>query len=272
MTKSSLLAEAVKSSALDADKRKKLRRMFNGYVAGDLLPISEILAALPKHKQYVELLPGMPLFAAKSSVAVEIVNDRFKHVVSLFRVLRTPKLLRRFCQVQATLDDMEFDEWRLLGAFINHERSKFWQACAYYHLLRQLFLRGRTTQASLWGASYDRNYRVFNNRWSKVLYKWMSEIDEILPDLHGRLMRVQYEYNSWHHMLELYDDPNTLFWIDGRADIINACAKEDLSFTKMLKQVKGHFALLFWGTDLPKTLRKWDIVKLPGESCLVIKE
>lgn len=275
MTKSEALIEAVSAADLPAGKANAVRRSFSGYAGENFLPIAEILASLPDHKQYVEVLPGVPLFSAKSPVAVEIVNDYGKNVTSLFRILRTPKLLRRFCQVRRVLSDMLLDEWRLVGGYINHEPSKFWRVCAYYQLIRQLFTRGQQLQDSLWDNARERDFKVFRNTWSKSLYKWMSQVDALLPNIHGRLMRVQYEHNTWHRIFELYDDPNTLFWIDGRGDLIRACTKDNEAvLPQVLRHVKGKFAIFYWAPsdELPKSLRRWGVEDLPGESCLVVKE
>jgi hypothetical protein len=79
-----------------------------------------------------------------------------------------------------------------------------------------------------------------------ALIQGLELLDPYLPSLHGRLMRVQYENNQYHKILESFDSVNTLFWVDvpltaGQDDNTD----EVVNALQQLSQRAGHVTL-YW--------------------------
>ena len=56
-----------------------------------------ILPLIPPHECYIEpFCGGAAVFFAKEPAKINIINDKNKEVVNFYRVLKTPRLRRRF--------------------------------------------------------------------------------------------------------------------------------------------------------------------------------
>lgn len=191
----------------------KHQEMADWYQVFESLPVDEegvhdgvldtITKKLPNCHTYVELFgAGTSLLARRAPASVEVYNDHSSHVVNFFRVLRSPEtfawffLLSRLFPVSTPL------ERRALRTFLQGtmEGDAVLMAYAWYCNLRPQL------------PTYLLNSSDAPEE--GVTTSILAAVDNSFPWVRHRLMRVQYEHNSWQKVLDIYDSQGTLFWVD----------------------------------------------------------
>jgi DNA adenine methylase len=161
-----------------------------------------ILALFPEHHTYCEVFGGsgaVPL--AKEPSKVEIFNDVDDSLVNLFRVIRDPDLCDRLQKAcQNTL----------------YARSEFKLAqeptVDPVERARRFLVRQRMSRSGLgerWSYVVDDSRRGM----ASVVRRWQAT-EERLSALHQRLRTVQIEQADWRKILDRYDGPGSLFYMD----------------------------------------------------------
>lgn len=178
---------------------------------------------LPRHKLYVDLFGHYPTFLLHTPSGVEVFNDQDRLVEGFFRVLRTPDALQEFCLLHRMLSNgpAMIDEQGVLRLLRDSEQPTLLRIYCWFRLAKHLFRRHQQANLGLF-AQRGINYSVLDgpDPLSHETAAFLAAIDPDLPNLHGRLGRVQYEHYPWQKVLDIYDGPDTLFGIH-REDVLD---------------------------------------------------
>jgi DNA adenine methylase len=168
--------------------------------------VSWVVGHLPPHRIYVEPFGGgASVLLAKLPSPVEVYNDADHALYELFVVLADPAEFERFYRRVAALPcSRELyrecrDTWRL-------QTDRLERVWRWFVVARQSFA-GRFGRG--WGSVVKSSSRGMVRSCSD----WLSAIDR-LPEIHARLQRVQIESADWRVILDRYDTPETLFYLD----------------------------------------------------------
>ncbi|HLG95954.1 MAG TPA: DNA adenine methylase [Bryobacteraceae bacterium] len=210
------------------------------YIGGKNRIAQKIIDILPEHTTYVEPFAGgaQVLFHKKPSKA-EILNDRYDEIVNFYRV----------CQLhhQEFLRYMEFSlvsrKW--FDLFKSQDPSlltDIQRACRFFYLQKNGFA----------GLVNDPTYTcsVESPRsWNP------ATLESVIKASHERLARVQIENRPYEEILERFDRPATLFYLDppywGK-DLyrFNFTTEDFDKLEERLRKLKGKFVLSL--NDLPE--------------------
>lgn len=170
-----------------------------------------VVDLMPPHAVYVEPFGGAAsVLFSKRRVQLEVYNDVHRGLVTFFRVLRDrPDELARVLRLTPySRDEYEaaIDAWE--DATDELELARLWFVCA-----AQSFTAAPGRQPS-W--AYQRNARSISNPLGTGRVRarsFKSAIDE-LDRFAERLRGVQVDHRDWREILDLYDGPTALFYLD----------------------------------------------------------
>ncbi len=169
------------------------------YIGGKNRLATKIISLLPEHIAYIEpFAGGAQVLFHKSPSNVEVLNDLDFDIVSFFRVCQWhyEEFVRylRFCLASRKLHELHLatnpavlTDIQRAGRFFYLQKNSFGGL-----ILKQKFHYG-VTQAS--------NYNP-------------ERIPEIIERTHRRLARVQIESLPYEQVIEKYDRPTTVFYLD----------------------------------------------------------
>jgi DNA adenine methylase len=161
-----------------------------------------IIAHFPPHATYCEVFAGSAaVLLAKEPSAVEVLNDANGDIINLFRVLREPSLFRQLKHVaESTLyARAEFD---LAGVPTEDPVER-----ARRFLVRQRMSHGGN--AERWSYSITDSQA----KMASVIRRFRAGVER-LPAIHARLKMVQIEMLDWREILDKFDRPTSLFYLD----------------------------------------------------------
>lgn len=163
---------------------------------------SKILALFPEHHIYCEVFGGSgAVLMAKEPSRVEIFNDVDDALVNLFRVLRDPHLcdqLQKACE--STL--YARSEFKLAQDPTDNPVER----------ARRFLVRQRMSRSGL-GERWSYSVEDSRRNMASVVRRWQAGIER-LSGLHQRLGTVQIEQADWREIVDRYDSPETLFYLD----------------------------------------------------------
>ena len=169
------------------------------YIGGKNRLAKKIIAMLPEHITYVEpFAGGAQVLFHKLPSNVEVLNDLDFEIVNFFRVcqwhyeelvryLRCSLISRTLHELHVKTDPATLTDIRRAGRFFYLQKNSFGGL-----ILKQKFHYG-VTQPS--------NYNL-------------ERVPQIIEQTHKRLARVQIESLPYEKVLEKYDRPTTLFYLD----------------------------------------------------------
>lgn len=169
------------------------------YIGGKNRLAKKIISMLPEHTSYVEpFAGGAQVLFHKPPSNVEVLNDLDYDIVNFFRVcqwhyqeltryLRYCLASRKLHELHVKSDPATLTDVQRAGRFYYLQKNSFGGL-----ILKQKFHYG-VTQAS--------NYNP-------------ERIPEVIEAAHKRLARVQIESLPYEQILEKYDRPTTLFYLD----------------------------------------------------------
>lgn len=164
-----------------------------------------IISNFPRHKVYVEPFCGAAsVLLRKKKSSVEILNDRYDRIVSLFRVIRDPESARQLKKL-IQMTPYSYSEYYL--ARERHEDP--------IEDARRMIILGQQAHGST-GASGGKLSgwrRGINNGESPTASSW-SEIWRQVPRWSSRLRGVFIENNDAFEVISRYDSEETLFYVD----------------------------------------------------------
>lgn len=158
---------------------------------------------LPQHLVYVEPFGGAAaVLLAKPRARLDVYNDVDQGLVNFFRVLRDrPDELTRLIELtpfSRTEFELCRDTWRDVADEL--ERARRW-----YVRVEQAF--GGTPTTSGWAGEFAGRRRASRAQTSLTRL-------ERLPRIVARLRTVQIEDIDWRRVLERYDGPDCVFYLD----------------------------------------------------------
>jgi DNA adenine methylase len=194
---------------------------------------AEIIALFPEHTTYVEAFAGgAQVLFRKEPSKVEVLNDLDYEVVNLFRVCQShyEELVRylRFTIVSRTW-------FALLRATDPATLTDIQRAARFMYLQKNAFGGLIVKQNFHYGVTQPSNFNP-------------ARIPEIIEAAHRRLARVQIESLPYEQVLEKYDRPSTLHFLDPpywNRKWYKFNFKEDdfVALAQRLRGLKGKFVL-----------------------------
>lgn len=160
-----------------------------------------IISHFPAHTTYVEPFCGAAsVFLRKPPAEIEIINDLDGDVINFFHILRT----RSDDLIQMILSTpysrAEYDAaWESVSDPLERARR-------YYVRAWQGWSGGKKSRASGW------RYQHSNNRGKSIVRDWNQV--EHLPAIVQRLKQAFIENDDALRVIERYDQPHTLFYLD----------------------------------------------------------
>jgi DNA adenine methylase len=169
------------------------------YIGGKRAVAQQIIDCFPAHTTYVEpFAGGAQVFFRKEPSKVEVLNDIDGELVNFFRVcqLHHEELIRYMRFMLASrkwFDLLRATKPETLTDIQRAARELYLQKNAYAGLVERQNFRTGIVQPS--GFNPER-------------------LPEIIEETHQRLARVQIECLPYEKVLEKYDSPGTLFYLD----------------------------------------------------------
>jgi len=169
------------------------------YIGGKNRIATKIIELFPKHKTYVEVFAGgAQVLFRKEPSTVEVLNDLDGDVVNFFRVCQShAEELVRYMTFMVTsrewFDLLEDEDPKKLTDVQRAARFFYLQKNAYAGLIRH----------RKFGYAIEEPSRFNPER-----------MPELIENTHRRLARVQVECLPYEDILQRYDRPTTLFYLD----------------------------------------------------------
>jgi DNA adenine methylase len=220
------------------------------YIGGKNRLAKKIISMLPEHIAYVEpFAGGAQVLFHKQPSSVEVMNDLDFDVVNFFRVCQWhyEELVRylRFCLASRKLHELHVktDPSTL---------TDIQRAGRFFYLQKNSFGGLIVRQKFHYGVIQNPNYNP-------------ERIPEILEQTHRRLARVQIESLPYEQILEKYDRPTTLFYLDPpywerKLYKFNFSAQDFIDLESRLHNVKGRFILsLDDHPEVRKLFQQWHV-------------
>lgn len=243
-----------------------------GWYGGKFSHLNWLLPLLPKCHHYCEPFAGSAaVLLNRNPSPVETYNDVDGEVVNFFRVLRD----EREALVQAiALTPFSREEFAIAVSPQREQLSSVERA-------RRFFVRARQARTGLaQTASLGRWANCKNTTrsgMSGVVSRWLGSV-EMLPFLAERLLRVQIENRPADAIVELYDDPKTLFYCDppyvhgsrgdNKAYAYEMSDAEHVKFAQVLQLCKGKVAISGYRSELYDRLYKgWRRIDAESKAC-----
>ena len=173
-----------------------------GRMLDKLLPILE----RAPHTYYVEPFGGgASVLMAKKPVAVETYNDLDGALYEFFMTLANDEDFERFYRKVAVLPYSRrlYDECRAAWAGQSERFERVWR----WYVVARMSFGGR------FGAHWGSVVTASSRGRADTVGNWQSALDR-LPRIHERLQRVQIENADALRIIERYDTPDTLFYLD----------------------------------------------------------
>jgi len=189
---------------------KKLSRPALRYFGGKWRLAPWIISYFPQHEVYIEpCCGGASVFLQKPKAVIEVINDLDSEVVNFFRVLRDyPDDLVRMIQKTPYSREVymaAFGEPRGLRYLFSPRLRAIERALRYYVRSWQGW-GGNKNGATSW------RRQLSNNRGKSVVRDWTET--EHLFAIADRLREAFVEHDDMTTIIERYDKPGTLFYVD----------------------------------------------------------
>jgi DNA adenine methylase len=203
------------------------------YVGGKNRLATKIISLLPEHTTYVEpFAGGAQVLFHKPPSEVEVLNDLDFDVVNFFRVCQWhyEELVRylRYCLVSRKLHELHVKSDPATLTDIQ-------RAGRFFYLQKNSFGGLILKQKFHYGVTHPSNYNP-------------ERIPEVIEQAHKRLARVQIESLPYERVMEKYDRPTTLFYLDPpywerKLYKFNFTESQFVDMEQRLGRLKGKFIL-----------------------------
>lgn len=210
-------------------------KAFTGWVGGKSQLARRIIELMPEHRCYCEVFAGAGwVLFKKTPSKVEIINDLNGELVNLYRVIQhhLPEFARQFESILVARD--EYDRLKKIPP---NTLTDIQRAARYYYLLRMGY-----------GCKADGHH--FTQSVERSPHLLINDIEEHLKQQRERLAQVVVENQHFSRIIERYDSPVTLFYLDppywGCEDYYGKNLFERADFEKLrdqLRTIKGKFIL-----------------------------
>lgn len=173
-----------------------------GRMSAKIVPLLEQIP----HTRYVEPFGGgASILLEKRPVDVETYNDLNSAIVDFFRVLCAPDL---FAQFHRRVEAAPYSRELYNEALANWETEP--------DLIKRValwFVVARQSFGGLFGSGFGTVVTSSSRGMAETSSNWTTST-EALPRVSARLRRVQIENADWRTILDRYDTPETLFYLD----------------------------------------------------------
>jgi DNA adenine methylase len=217
----------------------------------------EIISLLPKHRTYVEPFGGGGhVLTQKPPSKVEVYNDIDTDLVNFLMVLREKRdeLVERLMTLPSS---------RFLCQLWQQEplpEDEFERAVRWYYLLRQRISPKNGSLVSGWRASKEINTAVdFQNS-----LKRLKAFEE-------RWRNVMIECVDFRRIFEIYDSPDTVFFVDppyvGKEHHYKGgfSYQDHVDLATILNNIQGKAIVTYYECDLVNSLYKgWNRIEKDG--------
>lgn len=258
-------------------RQRQRKRIVFGWYGGKFNHLDWLLPLLPACHHYCEPFGGSAaVLLNRDPAPVETYNDIDGDVVNFFRVLRDhyEELARAIA-----LTPFSREEFYLAIYGDEHNISDLERA-------RRFFVRARQARTGLAQTAtlgrWANCKQTSRAGMSGVVSRWLGSI-EGLAEIAERLLRVQIENRPAIDVIQLYDDPDTLFYCDppyvhaSRGDN-NAYSFEmdeqaHRELARVLRQCRGKVAISGYRCELMDELyRDWRRYDAPLKQCHSVKQ
>lgn len=253
-------------------RRRGKKLIAFGWYGGKFSHLDWLLPLLPQTHHYCEPFAGSAaVLLNRDPSPVETYNDVDGEVTNFFRVLREQK-----GQLIEAIGLTPFSREEFYVA-VNTDGEKITKL----ERARRFFVRARQTRTGLaQTASLGRWANCKNTSRSGmagVVSRWLGSVHG-LPDVAERLLRVQIENRPAVDVINLYDDPGTLFYCDppyvhssrgdSKAYGFEMDDKAHAELAKVLLKRRGKVAISGYRCDLMDTLyAAWNRFDAPAKNC-----
>src|SRR6266853_655565 len=203
------------------------------YIGGRNRLATKIISMLPEHTTYVEAFAGgAQVLFHKAPSEVEVLNDLDFDIVNFFRVCQWhyEELIRylRFCLASRKLHELHVKTDPAMLTDIQ-------RAGRFYYLQKNSFGGLILKQKFHYGVIQPSNYNL-------------ERIPQIIEQTHKRLERGQIESLPYERVIEKYDRPTTLFYLDPpywerKLYKFNFTVAQFIEMERRLETLKGKFIL-----------------------------
>lgn len=220
---------------------RKIKAPF-GWVGGKSRLAKDIIELFPKHTTYVEVFGGaLSVLYAKEPSKVEVVNDINSDLINLHRAIRNnPQTLQMYLNQMLISREIFSDiKYRRLQSKNNIEKAAF-----YLFLITQSF-----------GSKCEHFAMSKRGRKPKNIYRDYSVFSK-------RLKGVVIENLSFEDIIVMYDNDDTLFYLDPPYVATEHYYKntggfginEHKKLANMLRNINGKFILSYNDCELVREL------------------
>ena len=170
------------------------------YFGGKHFLLPKLLPLIPKHRCFVEVFGGgASLLFGHPRSKVEIYNDIDSALVDFFRVLQHPEESERLIEkLKVTPYSrelyIEYRDWQ-------DETDRVERVYKWYFIALSCYSGDFTGKG--WSMS----------KTASSAKRYKNKVDK-LPRIIDRFRYVQVEHNTWERILEIYDGPETFFYLD----------------------------------------------------------
>ncbi len=203
------------------------------YIGGKNRLAKTIIAMLPEHITYVEAFAGgAQVLFHKTPSNVEVLNDLDFDVVNFFRVCQWhyEEFVRylKYCVVSRRLHELHL-------ATNPATLTDIQRAGRFFYLQKNSWGGLIVKQKYHYGVTHPSNYSP-------------DRVPEMIERAHQRLQRVQIESLPYEQILEKYDRPTTMFYLDPpywerKLYKFNFTEADFQEMKRRLKALKGKFIL-----------------------------
>lgn len=163
---------------------------------------SKIIKHFVQHQTYCEPFGGSgAVLLAKEPSKVEVYNDIDGDLVNLFRIIRDPVL---FDRLQISVENTLYarSEFELSKDKIDDPIEQ----------ARRFLVRQRQSHGGL-GKRWSYCVEDSSLGMSSAVRRWQAGVER-LPLIHKRFKTVQIEQDDWSLVMQRFDGPRTLFYLD----------------------------------------------------------
>lgn len=254
-----------------AIRRRGRKRIAFGWYGGKFSHLDWLLPLLPEAHHYCEPFGGSgAALLNRPPSPVETYNDLDGELVNFFRTLREQ---REELIAQIAFTPFSREEYYLAISGQVENLSPLERA-------RRFFIRARQARTGLAQTATLGRWANCKNTsragMSGVVSRWLGSV-ETLPDIAMRLLRVQIENRPAADVIQLYDDPGTLFYCDppyppsARGDA--KAYGDHVELADLLRDVKGKVALSGYRCELLDDLYgDWNLHLAPAKQSHAIKK
>jgi DNA adenine methylase len=166
----------------------------------------KIVPLIPPHHTYVEPFGGSAaVLMAKPPSPVEVYNDLDSGVVNFYRVIRDEKKFERLIFL-ASLTPNSREEFNHFKDTWENVEDDVERAYRWFVVARQSF-------GGYFGKAWAVEVTTSTYGMVSSCAAYLSALER-LPEIHKRLRRVAIEHYDFRKIFDIYDRPETFFYID----------------------------------------------------------